>query len=100
MADSTSTTLDIEQLNALAVRLRDHEEAIRNPAARAKLGKDLSAAADVASEHAQWRFTMKEAIADLRNSVANAHAGKITAEQLFANIMSVAEDLESQTGDA
>jgi hypothetical protein len=102
MAKATESfnTLDIEQLNALAVRLRDAADSIRNPAARAKLGKDLSAAADVASEHAQWRFTMKEAIADLRNSVANAHVGKITTEQLFANIMNVAEDLESQTGDA
>jgi hypothetical protein len=94
MADSK--LLDIEALNNLATRLRDDYVDARNPA----LARDLDTAADVASEHAKWRFCMKEAIADLRNSVANAHAGKITAEQLFENIMNVAEDLESQTGDA
>jgi hypothetical protein len=66
MADSAITTLlDIEQLNQLAVRLRDHADSIRNPAAKAKLGKDLVAAADVASEHARWRFAMSELAASL-----------------------------------
>jgi hypothetical protein len=52
-------------LNALAVRLRDHAGAIRNPAARAKLGADLETAADVASEHARWRFQLAELGASL-----------------------------------
>jgi len=53
MADSTSTTpLDIEALNQLATRLRDDYVDVRNPA----LSRDLDAAADVASEHANWRF--------------------------------------------
>jgi hypothetical protein len=38
MAESSnSTPLDIEQLNALAVRLRDASDSIRNPAAQKKL---------------------------------------------------------------
>jgi hypothetical protein len=58
--DSISTPLDIESLNALAVRLRDHADGIRNPAAQKKLGADLHTAADVASEHAHWRFQIAE----------------------------------------
>ncbi len=62
MANS-NLPLDIEQLNALATRLRDHADAIRNPAAQKKLGTDLNTAANVASEMAHWRFTVAE-IAD------------------------------------
>jgi hypothetical protein len=97
MAESVhSTLLDIEQLNALAVRLRDYCDDVRHPT----LAQDLDTAANVASEHAHWRFTMKEAIADLRNTIALAEKQQITVEKLFANVLNVAEDLESQTGDA
>jgi hypothetical protein len=99
-ADSHTTPLDTEALNHLAGRLRDAADTIRNPAAKAKLGADLQEAADVASEHARWRFTMKEAIADLRAHVEAAQGGKIGVDKLYVLVMSVAEDLESQTGDA
>jgi hypothetical protein len=55
MADS-KLPLDIEALNALAVRLRDTAEDIRNPA----LVADMNTAANVASEHAHWRFIIAE----------------------------------------
>jgi hypothetical protein len=63
MADST--VLDIEALNQLAVRLRDHADAIRNPAAQKKLGTDLHTAADVASNMAHFRFVIAELAASL-----------------------------------
>jgi len=53
MADSAHT---IELLNALAVRLRDHVDGIRNPPAKAKLGADLETAADIASTMAHCRI--------------------------------------------
>jgi hypothetical protein len=49
-------------LNALAVRLRDDHVDVRNPA----LARDLDTAADVASEHASWRFAVAEVAASLR----------------------------------
>ena len=56
MSQADSTVLDIEQLNQLAVRLRDDYVDARNPA----LARDLDTAADVASEHAHFRFTVAE----------------------------------------
>ncbi len=54
MADSAHTTLDIEALNNLADRLRDDYVDVRNPA----IARDLDLAADIASEHAHWRFVV------------------------------------------
>jgi hypothetical protein len=56
MPQAKSTLLDIEQLNQLATRLRDDYVDVRNPA----LARDLDTAADVASEHAHWRFMIAE----------------------------------------
>jgi hypothetical protein len=56
MAESVHTTLDIEALNALAVRLRDDYVDVRNPA----LVRDLDLAADAASTLAHWRFVVAE----------------------------------------
>jgi hypothetical protein len=67
MPDSSNTThdirsvrapcpLDIEQLNQLAVRLRDDYVDVRNPA----LARDLDDAANVASAHAHFRFIIGE----------------------------------------
>jgi hypothetical protein len=61
----TPKPLDIETLNQLATRLRDHADGIRNPAAKAKLGADLHTAADVASAMAHWRFELAELAATL-----------------------------------
>jgi hypothetical protein len=57
MPQAKSTLLDIEQLNQLATRLRDdYVDNVRNPA----LARDLDTAADVASEHAHFRFVIAE----------------------------------------
>jgi hypothetical protein len=54
---ANSTTLDIEALNQLAVRLRDdYVDNVRNPT----LARDLDTAADVASQHAHFRFVVAE----------------------------------------
>jgi hypothetical protein len=74
----TPKPLDIETLNALAVRLCDHADSIRNPAAQ-KLGTDLQQAADVASEHAHWRFMVGEIAAALP-------AGNFARNELLALI--------------
>jgi hypothetical protein len=60
--DTPTTLLDIEQLNALATRLRDDYVDVRNPG----LAKDLDTAADVASEHAHYRFVIAEVADALR----------------------------------
>jgi hypothetical protein len=51
-----ATPLNIEALNQLATRLRDDYVDVRNPA----LARDLDTAADVASEHAHFRFVVAE----------------------------------------
>jgi hypothetical protein len=43
---------------------------------------------------------MKESIAQLRSYVEQVQTQQITLEKLFANVLSVAEDLETLTGDA
>jgi hypothetical protein len=53
MAESVHS---IDSLNSLATRLRDDYVDARNPA----LVRDLDLAADVASEHAHWRFVIAE----------------------------------------
>jgi hypothetical protein len=60
--DSHTTTLDIEKLNQLAVRLRDdYVDNVRNPV----LARDLDTAADAASALAHFRFVVAEVAATL-----------------------------------
>ena len=64
-ADSiTPKPLDIETLNALAVRLDDHADSIEQVTLHA-LEKDIRTAARVASEMARWRFALAELAASL-----------------------------------
>jgi hypothetical protein len=79
MSQAVSTVLDIEQLNQLAPRLRDTADDIRNPA----LVADMIAAANVASEHADWRFALSELTASLP---AGTHARNELRELLGKEI--------------
>lgn len=86
--DSHTTPLDIEQLNQLAVRLRDHANGIRNPAAAKKLGNDLQEAANVASAMAYWRFALSELAASLPTGT---HARNQIVKLLGKDIIASAE---------
>jgi hypothetical protein len=91
--------LDYEALNKLAADLGDHADGIENITAH-QLEKDIRTAVTVIEEHACWRLGMKESIAQLRSYVEQVQTQQITLEKLFANVLSVAEDLETLTGDA
>src|SRR5258708_28979295 len=84
MAESVHTTLDIEALNALAVRLRDDYVDVRNPAR----AKDLTLAANVASEHASWRFALAELATELP---AGNHARNEILKLLGKDMLASAE---------
>jgi hypothetical protein len=70
-----STSLDIEQLNGLSVRLIDHADRIENVTARA-LEQDLRTAARVADEHASWR----SAIAEITATTSDGAAARVLRE--------------------
>src|SRR5262249_54382464 len=53
-ATDTPTTLDVEQLSALSVRLDDHADSIEQVTLHA-LEKDIRTARRVVQEHAHWR---------------------------------------------
>jgi hypothetical protein len=64
MPEFSNTTLDIEQLNALAVRLDDRADEITQVTLH-DLEQDIRAAARVASEHAHFRFVVADVAATL-----------------------------------
>ncbi len=69
MAESHPTIpLDIEALNALATRLRDYVDTIRNPA----LSRDLETAADVASAMAHFCFEIAAIAHDCTDKIAKS----------------------------
>jgi hypothetical protein len=80
--DSIPLTLD--QLNALAVRLRDDYVDVRNPA----LARDLDTAADVASQQARQRFSLAELAASLPTG---AHARNEILKLLGTDMLASAE---------